>query len=161
MDEAGINYRASIAIRPLASAYYNLSQVSREGLDFEKGNEYFSRALEIDRNAVTGIPGRSLGRTQTGSLLMRLFPLQSLWNLDVANAREGSHIQPFWLPHGLFRLQHCFPDLRLLYDEHNAGNKAYRCRRCNEIFCPRCEKHIMWGTDVRPMLPVSHKARRD
>ncbi|MDP2157493.1 MAG: hypothetical protein Q8K68_07285, partial [Nitrospirota bacterium] len=65
MDEAAKSYLAAITIRPLASAYYNLSQVSREGLDFEKGNDYFSKALAIDRDAVTGyraISGRNPNR---------------------------------------------------------------------------------------------------
>jgi len=65
MEEAAKSYLASLTIRPLASAYYNLSQVSREGLDFEKGNEYFSKALSIDRNAVAryrAISGRNPNR---------------------------------------------------------------------------------------------------
>jgi hypothetical protein len=43
----------SLEIKPLASAYYNLSQLYRESLDFTKGNEYFKLALETNRDAVS------------------------------------------------------------------------------------------------------------
>ncbi|MDH4233045.1 MAG: tetratricopeptide repeat protein, partial [Nitrospirota bacterium] len=52
MDEAITCYLKAADISPLASAYYNLSQISRLMLDYTKGNEYFNRALAIDRNAV-------------------------------------------------------------------------------------------------------------
>jgi tetratricopeptide (TPR) repeat protein len=53
MDKAISSYLKAAEIKPLASAFYNLSQISRLMLDYTKGNEYFNRALEIDRNAVS------------------------------------------------------------------------------------------------------------
>ena len=52
-EKAITSYLKAVEIKPLASAYYNLSQISREILDFTKGNEYFKLALEINRDAVS------------------------------------------------------------------------------------------------------------
>ena len=144
MDEAGISYRAAIALRPLASAYYNLSQVSREGLDFEKGNEYFSRALEIDRNAVTGYRAIS-GRNPNRIVADETISPSSLWNLAWQVPGKAATFNLSWLPAWAISFAALLLIFAFYMMNNNAGNKAYRCRRCNEIFCPRCEKHIMWG----------------
>jgi tetratricopeptide (TPR) repeat protein len=144
MDEAGISYHAAIALRPLASAYYNLSQVSREGLDFEKGNEYFNKALEIDRNSVTryrAISGRNPNRIVADETISPL----SLWNLAWQAPGKAATFNLSWLPTWAISLAALLLIFAFYMMSKHAGNKAYRCRRCNEIFCPRCEKHIMWG----------------
>ena len=144
MDEAVKSYLAAITIRPLASAYYNLSQVSREGLDFEKGNEYFSKALAIDRDAVTGyraISGRNPNRIVADEAISPSSLWDLAWNTPVKAATFNLSVLPGWtISLAALLLMFAF----FMLNKH-AGNKAYRCRRCNEIFCPRCEKHIMWG----------------
>ena len=144
MDEAVKSYFAAITIRPLASAYYNLSQVSREGLDFEKGNEYFSKALKIDRNAVTGYRAIS-GRTPNRIVADETILPSSLWDLAWKTPRKASTFNLSALPVWTISLAALLLMSAFYMMNKHAGNKAYRCRRCNEIFCPRCEKHIMWG----------------
>lgn len=144
MDEAVNSYLAANNIRPLASAYYNLSQVSREGLDFEKGNEYFSKALEIGRDAVTGfrsISGRIPNRLVADEVISPSSLWNLVWNMPVKAATFNLSVLPGWTI-SLAALLLIF--VFYLMSRHS-GNKAYRCRRCNKIFCPRCEKHVMWG----------------
>jgi tetratricopeptide (TPR) repeat protein len=144
MDEAAKSYHAAINIRPLASAYYNLSQVSREGLDFDKGNEYFSKALEIDRNAVTGyraISGRNPNRIVADETISQ----SSLWDLAWKTPGKTATFNLSVLPGWTISLAALILIFAFYMMNSHTGNKAYRCRRCNKIFCPRCEKHIMWG----------------
>ncbi len=144
MDEAAKSYLAAITIRPLASAYYNLSQVSREGLDFEKGNEYFSKALAIDRDAVStyrAISGRNPNRIVADETISP----SSLWKLAWKTPGKSATFNLSVLPGWTISLAALLLMFAFYMLNRHAGNKAYRCRRCNEIFCPRCEKHIMWG----------------
>ncbi|MBI5848582.1 MAG: tetratricopeptide repeat protein [Nitrospirae bacterium] len=144
MDEAARSYLTSITIRPLASAYYNLSQVSREGLDFEKGNEYFSKALEIDRNAVAGYRATS-GRNPNRIVADEALSSSSLWDLAWKTSGKTATFNLSVLPGWTISLAALLLMFTFYLMSRHAGNKAYRCRRCNGIFCPRCEKHIMWG----------------
>lgn len=144
MDEAVKSYLAAINIRPLASAYYNLSQVSREGLDFEKGNEYFSKALEIDRDAVTGYRAIS-GRNPNRFVADETISPSSLWNLAWKTPGKAATFNLSALPGWTISLAALLLTFTFYMMNNHAGNKAYRCKRCNEIFCPHCEKHIMWG----------------
>jgi tetratricopeptide (TPR) repeat protein len=144
MEEAAKSYLAAITLRPLASAYYNLSQVSREGLDFEKGNEYFSKALEIDRNAVTGYRAIS-SRNPNRIVADESISLPALWDLAWKTPGKTATFNLSVLPEWTISLAALLLMFAFYMMNKHAGNKAYRCRRCNEIFCPRCEKHIMWG----------------
>jgi len=144
MDEAGKSYLAALAIRPLASAYYNLSQVYREGLDFEKGNEYFSKALAIDRDAVTEYRAIS-GRNPNRIVADEAIPPSSLWDFAWRTPGKASTFNLSLLPGWVISLAALLLIFAFYMMSKHTGNKAYRCRRCNEIFCPRCEKHIMWG----------------
>jgi tetratricopeptide (TPR) repeat protein len=144
MDEAAKSYLAAINIRPLASAYYNLSQVSREGLDFEKGNKYFSKALAIDRDAVTGYRAIS-GRNPNRIVADEAISPSSLWNLAWKTPVKSATFNLSALPGWTISLAALLLIFAFYMMNNHSGNKAYRCRRCNKIFCPRCEKHIMWG----------------
>lgn len=144
MEEAAKSYLTSLTIRPLASAYYNLSQVSREGLDFEKGNEYFHKALEVDRDAVAryrAISGRNPNRIVADETVAP----STLWDLAWKTPGKTSTFNLSVLPGWAISLSALLLIVAFYIMNRYAGNKAYRCRRCNEIFCPRCEKHIMWG----------------
>jgi len=144
LDDALKSYLSAVDHRPLASAYYNASQISREIFDFEKGDEYFRKALEVDRYAVSryrAIAGRNLNRLVADETVS----FSDLWHL--AKAYKGG-VTTFgtvagsgWVLSGASLLLM----VGFYFLTIHARNKAYRCRRCNSIFCPRCEKHIMWG----------------
>lgn len=144
LEEAARYYSQSIGIRPLSSAYYNLSQVSREMLDFPKGDEYFAAALSINRTAVAeyrSISGRTPNRIVADETLSRkefrryirerftsVFTFgMSLLPLSTISALALGLIVVFYLLNSRLR------------------QKAYRCRKCGAILCDKCEKGIMWG----------------
>jgi tetratricopeptide (TPR) repeat protein len=144
LDDAIQNYRSAIAMRPLASAYYNLSGVSRELFDFAKGNEYFIAALEIDRYAVSAY--RSIyGRHPNRIVIDETLSGPALWDVARTSTNETSTFNITLVPVWLVSLAAAFLMAAFAVLSSRLKIRAYRCRRCASIFCPRCEKHIMWG----------------
>jgi tetratricopeptide (TPR) repeat protein len=142
-DEAMKYYLKAAETKPLASAYYNLSQLSREILDYTKGNEYFKRALEINRDAVVEyrlIYSRDPNRIVADETLS----FSELWGLAMrdkgASAFKAAILPPPFISGIAILLIFCYFFLSSVIK-----NKAYRCKRCSTILCPRCEKRITWG----------------
>ncbi len=144
LEEAARCYSKSVGIRPLASAYYNLSQVYREMLDFPKGEEYFAAALSINRTAVAdyrSISGRTPNRIVADETLSR----QEFWRYMRERFTSvftfGMSLLPLSvLPVLALGLLAAFYLLTT-----QLRQKAYRCRKCGAILCVKCEKHITWG----------------
>jgi hypothetical protein len=144
MEEALQSYQRAVSLRPLASAYYNLSAVSRELLDYEKGNEYYRKALEIDRDAVSRYQAVA-ARTPNRIVADETLSYRALWNLAKEASGTTSTFDLVALPVWANTVAASSLTIALYYLSTTSKTKAYRCRRCNSIFCPRCEKHIMWG----------------
>ena len=145
MDEATAAYLKALEIKPLASAYYNLSQVSRDRLDFEKGNEYFRQALAVNRDSVAEY--RSIySRNPNRFVVDETLPPSEFWGLALLNtgnvsAFGASVLPPFFLSGAALLLVMLNFLLNTLIRE-----RAYRCKRCNTILCPRCERRLTWGS---------------
>ncbi len=144
MEEAITYYLKAADIKPLASAYYNLSQISRELLDYAKGNEYFKRALEIDRDAVLdyrAIYSRHPNRLVADETLSFAEFRSFAPGITEKTSTFGFTVLPAFFISGIAVL------LIILYFflNNTIKNKAYRCKRCSAILCPHCEKRITWG----------------
>ncbi len=151
MEEAITYYLNAVESRPLASAYYNLSQISRELLDYTKGNEYFKRALEIDRDAVSDYraifsrhPNRIVADETLSFAELSSFALGT----NGKTSTFGFTVVPASFIPGIAVLLIIF----YLFLNRSIKNKAYRCKRCSAVLCPRCEKRITWGQ----MCPVCY-----
>ncbi len=143
-EKAITYYLKAIEIKPLASAYYNLSQISRENLDFTKGNEYFKLALEINRDAVSDF--RSIySRNSNRFVVDETLSSAELWRLAMDNKGKTYVFRSSVLPPSF--ISGAAIILIFLYFLLNkvVRSKAYRCRRCSTILCPRCEKQLTWG----------------
>ncbi len=144
LEEAAKNYLMAIDIKPLASAYYNLSQVSREMFDFEKGDKYFMSAISLDREAVSRY--RTIyGRNPNRLVVDEMLDLADLWEYAIEQSNNVSTFGTTIIP-SLFI---SFISLSLLFSFYQLNKrlkvKAFRCRKCNTILCSKCEKHLMWG----------------
>ena len=149
MQQALVSYEKAVKERPLASAYYNLSAVSRELLDYERGNEYYKKALEIDRDAVSRYQATA-ARTPNRIVADETLSLAALWRLATDTSGTTSTFDLVVFPVWADTIAAFILMIALFYFGSRSKNKAYRCRRCNAIFCPRCEKHIMWGKMCSP-----------
>ena len=144
LPEALQSYLAAVTMRPLASAYYNLSAVSRELLDYEMGNEYYRRAIELDRNAVSRYQNTA-ARTPNRIVADETLSLPELWDLARKSGGRTATFDLAVLPLWTNALCALLLAVAFHFLATRARNRAYRCRKCNSIFCSRCEKHIMWG----------------
>jgi len=154
MEEALQSYQRRSNLRPLASAYYNLSAVSRELLDYEKGNEYYRKALEIDRDAVSRYQAVA-ARTPNRIVADETLSYRPSGTLQRKPAAQPLPLILLRFPYGQIPFAACVLIIAFYYLSTTSRTKAYRCRRCNSIFCPHCEQHIMLGTDVLPVLSAS------
>jgi tetratricopeptide (TPR) repeat protein len=144
LEEAMKNYRTAVHKLPLASAYYNLSEISREMLDFTRGDEYFRSAVAIDRAAVSGyraLYSRNPNRVVADETLPADRLWEYIWRRPYKVLTFGlTRIPPVMLPiFSLFLLVFFYVADKRLH------RRAYRCRKCAAILCPKCEKGLLWG----------------
>jgi tetratricopeptide (TPR) repeat protein len=144
LERAKDLYKKSLERAQLPSAYYNLSQVYRETLDFDKGEEFFLAAQKLDHAAVSQY--RSIySRNPNRFVIDEDLPEGDIYKYAETKAKGTftgglSLIPLFMMPMiGVF--------FALLYYVLNRRFKiwSYRCSRCGKILCTKCEKHILWG----------------
>ena len=144
LDDAMKNYRAAVSLKPLASAYYNMSQVSREMIDFPKGNEYFKSALSLDRSAVAEFSSKS-ARTPNSFVVDETLTSDELRSYARRRIRNVSTFGMTLIPLFFVSLL-SFLLIPIFYVMNvKSGQKAYRCRKCSVILCTKCEKRLTWG----------------
>lgn len=129
-------YNRSLSIRPLAAAYYNLSQVYREMLDFKKGEEYFDAAARLDPESLrryTSISTRNPNRF----VVDMKFPDSLIWN-QILSERGGL------IRVTLITVVIVIAILSFFIIDRGLKNRAKRCRRCGSIYCNKCFRMITW-----------------
>ena len=144
LQQATEAYTAAISLKPLPSAYYNLSQVSREMFDFAAGEQYFRSALAIDRVAVSGyrtIAGRNVNRFVMDETLTP----SEIWDFVFKRFYAPSYsvlavVPPPAISLAAVILFVLFYLMDTLWHQH-----SFRCRKCGTILCFKCEKRITWG----------------
>ncbi len=144
LEEAMKYYVAAASLKPLASEYYNLSQISREMLDFTKGDEYFRSALVLDRVAVAGyraVAGRNPNRLTIDETLT----FSDLWDYVRERPGELSLFGITAFPPPVISLLAFLLLASFYFLDRSLKQRAYRCRKCDTILCALCEKRLMWG----------------
>ena len=87
MAAAKESYKKSIELKPLASAYYNLSQISRETLDFAKGEEYFTEAIKLSSESVSQFSSAA-SRNPNRLVIDETLPMSAMWEYAETSARR-------------------------------------------------------------------------
>ncbi len=139
LDRAMEMYKRAVGIRPLLSAYYNLSMVAREKLDFVVGDRYFLKAVRMDFDRV--IRFRELRNDyETLSLMDETLSRDELTSLVM-----GGGFFPFDAGGSLAFLGFSLLLIALLYLKGDSWAPAVRCPKCGRLFCLKCERHLCWG----------------
>ncbi len=139
MEAAKEAYLKSIEIAPLPSAYYNLSQLYREMLDFPKGDEYFQGAAKLSPEAVTRFTSVA-GTNPNRFVVDEPLPFSDLWEYTMKNrslSLSGIEVPVLFLAVALIP---CFYFLN-----RKLKHRAQRCKRCGAVFCSRCSRNVVWG----------------
>ncbi|MBI4683995.1 MAG: hypothetical protein HY755_02225 [Nitrospirae bacterium] len=135
-------YKKSADIKPLFSAYYNLSQLSRETLDFAKGEEYFFEAMKLDRKTVSNF--KSAGsRNPNQFVIDETLPMSVLW--EHANKTEHETVITSMANPIIAVIIGTFLFLLFYIIDTRWKSRAYRCKRCGAILCRKCGKELFWG----------------
>lgn len=129
----------------LSSTRYNLSQVYRDELKFGEGDRLFRQVQEDDPDAVSAF--MASGRTVVAEKL----PDKTLWMLMLRENQRLENLRTaMWRPFMgpvpvaiapiagiLVLLLFVFRDRAL-----RKGRRAYRCWKCGEVHCGKCENRM-------------------
>ncbi len=137
-------YEKAIQIRPLVSALYNLSQVSRISLDLEKGEEYFLYAQRLDSNAVSRFQA-IFGHNPNRFVIDEVLSIYDIWRYAVHRKINTSTFGLTKIPFNIIPFIAFFFILLFYILNKRIKQRAYKCHKCGTILCPRCEKKILWG----------------
>jgi len=154
------SYQKALQRSPLPSAYYNLSQLHREMLDFAKGDEYFLEAAKLNPEAVSKFTSRS-GTGPNRFVVDEMLPPSALWEYALGMGNGSLYRFPLLITLMAFLM---IPGFYLL--NKGMGHRAQRCKRCSAVFCSRCSRVITWGemcpqcyTSLTKMDEVDSKER--
>lgn len=137
LEAANASYKNSIAITPLPSAYYNLSQVHREMLDFVRGDEYFTSAAKLSPDAVSRFSSIMSGNPNR-FVVDETLPMSLIW--ENAFKRSGSFSGILLLTTGIGIIM--IPLFHSL--DRRVKHRARSCIKCGTTFCGKCSKAISW-----------------
>jgi tetratricopeptide (TPR) repeat protein len=144
LEKAKNLYKKSIALKQLPSALYNLSQVYRETLDYEKGDEYFLLAQKLDGDAVSGYRAIS-GRSPNRFVVDETLPFAALWEYGKGKATKAVTMGLSVLPPGFMPVLGLSMGVLFFILSRRFKARAYRCSKCGKILCSHCERHVRWG----------------
>jgi len=145
-DKALGHYNKALQLTKMASTYYNLSQIYREVFNFSDAKKYYQDAIKIDPRKVAfynSVKGMSINRFVMDEPLSN----KELWSL--AFKWHPYYKSSMFLGRTISFTNRGFSIFLLLllsfafyiYSRYISYG-AYRCRRCGEIYCSRCEKRI-------------------
>ncbi len=139
-DNAEALYREALKIKPIASAYYNLSIIARERLNFSEGDSYFVKAVGLDFARVTRFRElwsdtkyvEPMSEQLRKSELMILFLQKSMAYFGFKSR------QMFFAVYVLILSV-------LLIIRGKERTIAQRCPKCGKVYCLKCERRLYWG----------------
>jgi pentatricopeptide repeat protein len=137
-------YKKAVALKQLPSTLYNLSRVYRETLDFDRGEEYFLSAQRLDNNAVSQF-GATFSRNPNRFVVDESLPFSAVWEYAGGKTARTFTMGLSILPPALMPVIGLFMAILFYIFNRILKNRAYRCSKCGNILCSKCEKHILWG----------------
>ena len=142
-DMAITFYDKALQLKKISQAYFNLSQIYRDKFDFTRAKEYYLKAIETDPRKVAfynSIKGVSVNRFVMDETLSN----KELWLMALKRPLHDKSIEMMLsfvnreLSAALFLLLM----FALYISDRYSSPGAYKCIRCGEIYCRKCEKKI-------------------
>ncbi|NOZ26353.1 MAG: hypothetical protein GXO94_09730 [Nitrospirae bacterium] len=139
LDKAIEMYNESIKIKPLPSAYYNLSMLAREKLDFVAGDRYFQQASDMDFDRIAQF--REL-RNDLKKLALMEETLSERELLSFALGWGMNNLKPLSVTGPLLLTVFSFLLIAVLFVTRESSSMASRCQKCGKLYCTACERRI-------------------
>jgi tetratricopeptide (TPR) repeat protein/TM2 domain-containing membrane protein YozV len=144
MEMAKQFYEKSFQIKPLVSAYYNMSQVLRRTLDFVKGEEYFLFAQKLDPDSVTRY--QAIFSDNPNRLVIdEVLSMSELWEYSKEKAAKISPFDLSTIPQVFIPFIALFFGILFYLLNKRIKPRAYKCKKCGTILCNKCERRVLWG----------------
>jgi tetratricopeptide (TPR) repeat protein len=142
-DKAKGLYEKANSLSPSASAFFNLSRLHREFLDFAKGDELFRKASGIDPARVSRFV-RFAEKHQQMTLMDEYLGMRDFLSVLKRDRRSSWRISPF-VPDALYTPLAALWAAFFSFYLWRGDIRAYRCSRCGKVMCPKCEQQPRWG----------------
>ncbi len=137
-------YLKAIELKKNPQTLYNLSQLFKERLDFEKGKYYYEEAMKLDADLISGFTKIS-SKTPNRFLMDLSLTQRELSKPGFLKSLKGGNIRIYELLMPLILLIFLFIKQPVI---------AYRCSRCGKIICNICQRRELWGR----MCPECYEA---
>ena len=137
-------YQKSIQMKPLVSAYYNMSQALRRTLNLVKGEEYFLYAQKLDPDAITGFQA-VFSQNPNRLVVDEALPISSLWKHVLKESTKVSEFGLSIVPPIIMSFLAFFMGVLFYILNKRIKPRAYRCKKCGAILCNKCVRRILWG----------------
>jgi tetratricopeptide (TPR) repeat protein len=122
---------------------YNLSQVYRDGLNYEEGDKYYEEAFGLDSGKVSEFSAIASKNPNRLVIDETLTP-QELRAMVWEGGRTLLSLSPMDTKVVLAVSIPLFVVFLVL--SRKTGNRAFRCSGCSRILCPLCSEGRHWGT---------------
>jgi len=139
LDKAKKMYETSLTIKHFPSAYYNLSMLAREKLDFAAGDKYFQQASDMDFDRIAQF--REL-RSDTRTLAFMGEELSTKELLSFAVGQGLKDVNIFSLNGPLVLMAFSFLLIAILFLSGGSTAMATRCQKCGKLYCAACERRM-------------------
>lgn len=137
-------YTRSTELHRFPFNLYNLSVISRETLDFDKGDEYFLLAQRLDREAVFRFR-RIFSKNPNRFVIDESLPRSTFWKYANRETDSAYTINISILPQIYSSIGALVMMVFFYMLTRRFKHMAYKCKRCGSILCKKCEKRILWG----------------
>ncbi len=138
-------YQKAMELKKNPQTLYNLSQLYKERLDFEKGKYYYEEAMKLDAELISGFTKISSKAPNRFLMDLNLTP-RELFKVSFIKSLQGtSNIKIYEL---------LIPLILLIFLFIKPPVIAYRCSRCGKIICNICQRRELWGR----MCPECYEA---
>lgn len=138
-------YQKAIELKKNPQTLYNLSQLYKERLDFEKGKYYYEEAMKLDAELISVFTKISL-KTPNRFLMDLSLTQKELFKLSFLKSPKG--------PGNIKVYEPLIPLILLIFLFIKPPVIAYRCSRCGKIICNICQRRELWGR----MCPECYEA---
>ncbi len=131
-EEARSAYEDAIKTGVKFTAYYNLSVLEREGLNFQKADEYFKKASELDIDRITSLKATGL----YGPLVLNEY----LSSLEIARMGISNGLKGIISKNNLIFLVSVLLGILVVSFLNRQSEEIKVCPKCGRVFCSKCEK---------------------
>ncbi len=140
-ERAEESFQRALEKTESASAYYNLSMLYSERLDFKGADEFFLKAVKLDFPRVTAFREKNK-QSPKATFMYDQLKAQEVFSYILQRAARQYRPSRETLYSSAFSV---FAILFIALSGKLYKHRAIKCPKCGKIHCIRCERHFYWN----------------